>query len=191
MKENELVAIKQDYERLIKTRDEFNNMKKRIKELEKIKEVQEYINLSKKYEFALENSFYNNLDKKSDEELLDLSFHINKITPTTNIYFYIASYKFNGQGAIERVDKNSKDMDYVSFINIESLKDTIRVNSTDLEEFIDNNIIIYPPSINDSFFSSFYFKKIQKDYFETLITDGQEKAVSKCKKYSKDCNSLF
>ena len=183
MTDSELLKIKEEYDRLVKKRNELKKVKDRMAELEKIKEIQEYIELYKKYESSCRNALDENLEQKTNFDLACRAVTTSNITPTTNIYCYIATCKRNEDGDLEEVEKYSSNMDVAVFANIESLKSKTYVIPSELQTFINNNVIIYPQDHSIDGSTCFYYA--QEDFFATSVIEGKEKAIEKCKRYAK------
>lgn len=183
MKNKELLKIKEDYNNLVQERDRLKKIKDRMLELEKIEGVLEYAALCEKYRYGCANALNEDLDKKTNEDLAYRSAHFeNIVTPTTNIYFYLGTYKRDDDGDFEEIEINASDAEFVRFANIEAYKVDKKVNIDELKDFINNNIIIYPEEINDC---GLCYDDAQKEFFATAIIEGQDKAIEKFKEYSK------
>ncbi len=183
MKDNELLKVKKDYDSLVMERDRLKAIKERMLELEKIEGVLEYVELYEKYRHGCANALDENLDKKTNEDLAYRSAHIeNIVTPTTNIYCYIATCKKDEDGDLEEIKIGSKDAEVVIFANIEAYKEYKKVKIEDLTDFINNNIVIYPEEIIDC---GQCYDVAQKEFFATSVIEGQDVAVQKFTEYSK------
>lgn len=181
MKDSELIKIRKTYEDLIKKRDRLKSINDRMKELEQMPEIQEYMKLYKEYDFSTRNALYSDFDGKTNEELACCAVSMNSITPTNNIYFYVATgIMYNGE--IEYIDKISEEAIEFVFANIEEFKKYKKVKPDELQKFLENNIVIYPTQKTDCHFC---YQIAHNDFLAKSVIKGQEKAVEEYKEYAK------
>lgn len=188
MKSEELKKLKETFKQLQSKRNEVIELQKEINHLEKNEIVKRYLNLISLYEEKItgRNTGY---DKYSDEDLISIALGKVDITPDEDIYVYIGTYKYNYEVDVIHgsydipVDRTNTDADYVEYENLESRYDgSIKIPYKEADNFEKNHKIIVPKNVLNR---EKYFYKLQKEYFEIMILDSPESALSKINKLIK------
>lgn len=175
MKEELLIFLREELERIKVENTKYNEKVKRIKELEKDPKIREYINL-----LEIEKSNLKQI-KLSDKQII-LSFYHNYIykiqkQETNGIYVYLGTYKYNHEIDIvhgssdNRVEYNSKKADYRIYKNIEQNLDA-SIARNECNNFEKEHIIIYP----EDGLNILEYYKIRDDFFVKAIKTNQESA---------------
>ncbi len=159
MQNDILELIKKEYKRKLTTRDEYNELIKKIKDLQAQQSIREYLKLTDR-EKDYERYSY---DTSLDEDILFSSFmkYISciNIEDTNDIYILMKKGMENGK--------------MVSvYWNIEQISPiTLPIEET--EEFEENHIIIFPKLGN---YDVMDVIRIQKDFIGKAVLSNQQKA---------------
>ncbi len=183
MKDNEYREMKQEFDRLVEKRDRLKLVNEQMYKLGKNVDNREYKKLAMRYEIGTSNILDDDIDKKSDYDLVKRVVRYNKITPTTNIYFYIGTAIKDKDGDIDIIDEKKEDAEYYKFYNIEESGSSryVSVISSNIMDFTARNIVIYPTTLYNC---ELCFDKARSEFFMTAFMEGQDEAVEKFKKYS-------
>lgn len=184
MKENELKEMKLEYERLVHKREKLKPIREKLDELEKNVLIQEYIKLSREYNSLTANFLDEDITEKNDYDFIERVVHYNKITPTTNIYFYAGSATRDKDGDLDIKDRKDDNADFFRFYNIEERSEFhyTSVVPSNLSNFTAKNIVVYPTVLRNC---GMAFDEARIDFFKTAIMEGQDKAFQKFIEYSK------
>lgn len=179
MKKEELLKIKEELIKLKNERDEILKLEGEIKVLEQNETVKKYLDLLDLYDESLSGR-KKNFNKKTDDDLLKIVINNNDITPREDIYVYIGTYKYSDEIDIVHgpsdipVSRNAKDANYVIYYNLESkYYDSVEIPYKKYLEFESKHTIIIPENIVSR---KKYFYDLQKQYFDLLINESEEKA---------------
>lgn len=159
MREDILNEIK-DYYKDLKA-DNKNQEKKldRLKELEEMKIIKEYLELSKE-----------NIVIKKDSDIMIEAYRKfkNRIADTNNIYVYLDTYS---KEDFSKIDYYSSDAKFSSYKNIENEQlECINVEDRNIFEKINN--VIFPETKET-------FESIQYNFIKNCLKEDQKKAVKK------------
>lgn len=176
MKNEEVKKLKEEFNKLKIKRDEVIAISKEIEELEKNEIVKRYLELQKKLDEKTTgiNSGY---DSFTDEELISTVLENIHITPDSDVYVYLGSYKYNGESS------SSDDADYALYHNLEAKYDEILgIPNNKRAEFENSHKIIMPNNILNS---KTYFYNLQIEYFKFIVLESLEMANDKINKLIK------
>lgn len=185
MKSEELKKLKKRVQQLKQERDKVLSIQSEIKKLEETEEVRKYLELLDLYE---EKTTGRNtgIETYTDKKIIDIALGDTTITPDEDIYVYIGTYKNNNEIDIIHgsndfsVSRANRDADYVVYQNLEShYWETIEIPYAKADEFEANHKIIVPQNVASR---QRYFYDLQREYFETMISESPEKAKEKVKK---------
>ena len=95
MKKEELELLREEYKSLIRQKEEIIELERKIKLLEKLPEVKEYIEAINLYNEKTYKK--NNMEKKDNSYFINRIINTHKITPTNDIYVYIGTYKYSDE----------------------------------------------------------------------------------------------
>ena len=95
MKKEELELLREKYKSLIRQKEEIIELERKIKLLEKLPEVKEYIEAINLYNEKTYKK--NNMEKKDNSYFINRVINTHKITPTNDIYVYIGTYKYSDE----------------------------------------------------------------------------------------------
>ena len=182
MKDSELEQIKNKYLRLVEKRDRLKTIKDKMKELEKVPEILEYKKMYDEYNQCTKNMPYDEFEGKTNKDLAYYATEGFNVTPTNNIYFYIASGIMDEDDEIEYVDAVKDNAVEYIFANIEELHNYKKIKHADLQEFLENNVVIYPQQKSDC---AFCYQIARENFFVKAIALGQDTAVEEYKRYVK------
>lgn len=163
---------------------------KKIKELEKNEIVKEYLKLLSMYGAMPKKISYS--QENVIDSIIDNALSLIDKDSTNRIYVYLGTYKYIDlsefdDGVDEVVKRDDKSAYKREYFNIER-KEVTEVPIALCDKFEKENIILY---LKDSW--EYYFsdakddaKRIQREFFKTVIDYDQEKAVKTIiKKYNK------
>lgn len=190
MKKEELELLREEYKSLIRQKEEIIELERKIKLLEKLPEVKEYIEAINLYNEKTYKK--NNMEKKDNSYFINRIINTHKITPTNDIYVYIGTYKYSDEIDIVHcsndilVDRNNNKADYCVYYNLEvgtyNINSSVEIPYIKADEFEKKHNIIFP---NNVLRRKEYFYDLQNEYFETAILESEEKALEKIKKLFK------
>ena len=185
MKTEELKILKKKVEKLQTKREEVLTLQEEIALLEKSEVVKKYLNLLDLLDKKTTGRNAN-IDKITDEEIINIALRETKITPDEEIYVYLGTYKYNNELDIVHslsdipISRTNKYADYVLYQNLESkYYDSFKVPYKSAEEFENTHKVIIPKNVVSR---KKYFYKLQLEYFETMILESPEEAKQKIKK---------
>ena len=96
MKTEELKILKKKVEKLQTKRKEVLTLQEEIALLEEKEEVKKYLNLLDLLDKKTTGRNAN-IDKITDEEIINIALRETKITPDEEIYVYLGTYKYNNE----------------------------------------------------------------------------------------------
>lgn len=185
MKSEELKKLKERVQQLKQERDRVLSIQSEIKKLEETEEVKKYLELLDVYEEKTTGG-NTGIESYTDEKIIDIALGDTTITPDEDIYVYMGTYKNNNEIDIVHgsndfpVSKANHDADYVVYQNIEShYWETVQIPYAKADEFEANHKIIVPQNVASR---QRYFYDLQREYFETMISESPEKAKEKVNK---------
>ncbi len=183
MKEIEFKKLKEEYNELIKDRDKLKTIKDRMAELEKMPEIQEYIKLSSQVNMYT-HGYISDFEKRTNPEIISEIVASGKITPTSDIYYYLGSSMKYDDGYTEIVDEKRDDAEYYKFCNIEEKYDagSVSVIPSKLETFKANHIVVFPTVLHDCRLS---YTLAKNEFFNIYFNEGYLEATAKFMEYAK------
>lgn len=184
MTNDEMNRIKETYEHLLEIKNEILQLEKSVKEYEQSPIVQKYLKLKNQLENDKRYS-YDQVQNKTNEDILEKAIDSIRVTHPENIYVYIGTYQRSHEIDIEhgstdyRVSISDPNADYREYRNIElsRFEATIQVPISMCEKFENENIVLFP--YKQANVNAEYYYKIRNMYFETAIKYGKEKALEK------------
>lgn len=174
MKEELLLEMKAEAERMKERYRQHNENVKRIRQLEKDPAVKEYLQLMET--FNCEPQYI----KKSLDEIIasNYSKHLYHIKQgdTNGIYVFLGTYRYNREidivhGSTDyRVADNDPKADYRLYHDLEHhFPEQVVISRC--EQFERDHIVIMPNTLSDS-----EYYKIQREFFVKAVKTDQEKA---------------
>lgn len=191
MRNEELIKLRENYNELINERNKILALKSKIEKLENDPIVKEYLDTVLEYEDNKAKHVYP-VEEKEDSYFVRRAVDKTSITPRKDYYVYMGTYKHTSEIDIIhaandiRVNRNSKDADYVVYYNLEarvhSFEGTVEVPYSKADEFESTHKIIVPKNVVSS---NSYFYDLQEEYYETAILESEAKAIEKVNKLVK------
>lgn len=186
MKEELLILLKEELEKIKIENNEHNQKVKRIKELQKDSKVKEYIKLISLFKNE-ELKQINLSDTQIISSLYNRYLHKIQKEDTNGIYIYLGTYEYNNEVDIIhgsndfRVNYNSPKANYRIYKNIEyTYGESIPIEMCD--EFEKEHIVIKP----NTYFKNKIYYQIQEDFFIKAVKTNQESAKKMIiKKYNR------
>ena len=182
MKENEYKILKDEFTRLTRDRDKLKKSNIEMETLKEIAQVRQYIELQRKRNNY--SVFVYGLENKTDFEIVrDIRRNI-KITPTTDIYYYVGSAMEKDDDILDLVDEIKCDAAYHGFYNIEEQygNGIVSVVPAKLESFKASHIVVFPTMLRECHLS---FNEASTEFLEIVLTEGEGKAIQKFKEYAR------
>lgn len=191
MRNEELIKLRENYNELINERNKILALKSKIEKLENDPIVKEYLDSVSEYEDIKAKHVYP-VEEKEGSYFVRRAVDKTSITPREDYYVYMGTYKHTSEIDIIhaandiRVNRNSKDADYVVYYNLEarvhSFEGTVEVPYSKADEFESTHKIIVPKNVVSS---NSYFYDLQEEYYETAILESEAKAIEKVNKLVK------
>lgn len=183
MKDNELTNLRKTYMKMTGDRDRLKSIEDRMKELEANPLVKEYKKLSEEYK-GYHGFYRDDIVGRTDNDILCRLARTGSITPTTNVYFYAATQVKCSDGETDYVDEASED-DVVLLYLFKKAEtghnEFTRILPDELEEFVKDNIVIYPTNKYDS---GTFYQDANEYFIAKEISEGEEKALEEFKQYA-------
>lgn len=113
MKNEELIKLRENYNKLINERNKILTLKSKIEKLEKNPVVKEYLDTISEYEDS-KAKYVNPIEKKEDSYFVRTAINQTTITPREDYYVYMGTYKYTNEMDIMhapndiRVNRNDK-----------------------------------------------------------------------------------
>ena len=182
MKEEALLKIREEVSKRLTENELYNNRIRRIKELQKLKEVKEYIKL------IGETGNNLSLRKEKSEDIVYSCFrhYLSSFIPeeeTNKIYVYLGTFQCSSECDINHgvsdiyVSRNSEEADYSLYRNLENYFIDRTISIKDRRKFEEENIVLFKNSING-------YELIRREFAFLSYKYGQDVAVKKLiKKY--------
>ena len=105
------------------------------------------------------------------------------ITPDDEIFIYMGTYKYSDEIDIVhgsndiQVSRTNRDANYVLYQNLEAkYYEFVQIPYAKADEFEKNHKIIVPQNVVSS---QKYFYDLQREYFETMVSESPLKAKEK------------
>ena len=185
MTNEELQKIRNKYNELKDKRTEILKIGEAIEEYEQHPAVKKYLELLEIYEKNTTGRMQG-FDKKTDGNLLYSTLCSIRIDETNNIYVYMGTFERSNECDIVhgpndyRVNKDDPKADYRIYRNLElaSYQNDyeIEVPIKKCEVFEKEHTVIYPQG---TCLYDRYYNQLKDEFFETAISESQEKAVER------------
>lgn len=182
MKSEELVKLKERVQQLKQERDKVLSIQGEIEKLEETEEVKKYLELLDLYE---EKTTGRNtgIETYTDKKIIDIALRDTTITPDDEIFIYMGTYKYSDEIDIVhgsndiQVSRTNRDANYVLYQNLEAkYYEFVQIPYAKADEFEKNHKIIVPQNVVSS---QKYFYDLQREYFETMVSESPLKAKEK------------
>lgn len=177
MTEEEIKLAREKYSKLSRRKEELNNMKKRLLELEENPVVKEYLDLS---------NFINENEKsyKDLNMIWDSFYQLSTRTKNSNnIFVYMGAYEYRLTSNDKLV--NISQADYVLYKDIET-GDVFKVIPYKSKEFEKTHTVIHLPIEKDKELCyKDEFIRLRRDFFRDLLEKPQDEVVNKLIKEKK------
>lgn len=173
MKNEEIKKARKEYARQQKEKSELIALKIELNQLKMDPKVQRYLDIC-----YVEDSYV-----PYDGEIISYSFlEVDKSDDDFNIYIYRGAYKIDDDlDCVEVFD--IKEADYLMYMNIANIHDTIQIKPNMQEQFENENFII---KLEGTDFTVRKFYELQQVYYEYLLTcdlSQKEKVLEKIKEH--------
>ena len=170
MKQEYLERLKSEFERVKNKQALQRQEQKRLQELEKIPEVQEYI--------RLKESVKQHTREKTPEEIINdicLKIHIKDHKDTNGIYYCLGTFKRVNYEEV-KVPYDDPTAEYRVYVNIETWSDVVKRDIKNCSEFETTHPVIISNPQNEG---ETEYSTIQKEFFLTSIKETQEVALKR------------
>lgn len=160
--------LKKEYDLYKESKDDNQNIQLMIEELEQNEKVIEYKKLIARSNYYTQN-YGSTLN--STEEFIDSLLNKFIINNDNNIYVEVNN-NHNGRISEKYYGQNSRQFRMLERSK-SAIGSEILVLDEELEEFENNNTVIYPPEGVDK---EEFFKELQSKYFMIAFNEGKDKA---------------
>ena len=179
MTEENVSNIKKKYKELTEMNNNLSSLleiKERLEALDIVKQYMKVLGTLETYrdQFPIKNNLL------TEDELLNDVIKSEKINDTNNIYVYQASfakYCYRKSRGYYRVAVDDKRAEYHVYLDIEKdyNRGAIEIPASERKKFESENKVIYP--VNQ--FPMSCYDEVKKKFYQTIISDSQEKAIEK------------
>ena len=190
MLDTELQQLRDKYNSLIEEKERLIDLSNKIKELEKLPVIQEYLESTREYKQIRSKDCTNDgLENQPNSYFVRTAFSHLDITPRNDYFVYMGTYRHTPEVDIEHgandieVSRNDKSADYVIYYNLEarthSIDSSVIIPYSEADKFESTHKIIF---LKNTLFKEKYFYDLQDEYYETAILESQEEAINKINK---------